>query len=136
MADVGAVQAEAPPASAGPVQDAPDEELEEEPRLKYKRLGSSVPELLGKDAASCLCVSDKILVLGTHDGTLHILDFDGNEVRGSARRSASSCAMCAAKERRSCSEAQARVVGSFQERCWRAGEAHGRAQVHRERHKL
>jgi len=66
------------------VQDAPDEELEEEPRLKYKRLGSSVPELLGKDAASCLCVSDKILVLGTHDGTLHILDFDGNEVRGPA----------------------------------------------------
>ena len=72
-----------PAASPPPAEPAPhavDEQLEEEPRLKYKRLGSSVPELLGKDAASCLCVSDKILVLGTHDGTLHILDFNGNEV--------------------------------------------------------
>ncbi len=79
----GAAQ-QTPPAptlpAAGPAANTADEELEEEPRLKYKRLGSSVPELLGKDAASCLCVSDKILVLGTHDGTLHILDFNGNEV--------------------------------------------------------
>ncbi len=106
MADDGAVQARAPPASAGPVQDAPDEELEEEPRLKYKRLGSSVPELLGKDAASCLCVSDKILVLGMHDGTLHILDFDGNEVRGPAGEAQRiNLRNCAAKQRRSRSEA-------------------------------
>lgn len=53
---------------------------EEEPRLKYQRLGSDVTELLGKNAATCLCVSDKILALGTSSGTVHILDYSGNEV--------------------------------------------------------
>ena len=52
----------------------------EEPRLKYQRLGSDVTELLGKNAATCLCVSDKILALGTSSGTVHILDYSGNEV--------------------------------------------------------
>lgn len=57
-----------------------EDEEEEEPRLKYQRLGSSVTEILRQDAASCLCVSDKLLALGTHDGTIHVLDFAGNEV--------------------------------------------------------
>lgn len=61
--------------------DLEEEEEEEEPRLKYQRLGSSVTEILRQDAASCLCVSDKLLALGTHDGTIHVLDFAGNEVR-------------------------------------------------------
>lgn len=56
-----------------------EEEEEEEPRLKYQRLGSSVTEILRQDAASCLCVSSKLLALGTHDGTIHVLDFAGNE---------------------------------------------------------
>jgi hypothetical protein len=56
-------------------------DTEEEPRLKYQRLGSDVAELLGKNAATCLCVSDKILALGTHSGTVHVLDYSGNEVR-------------------------------------------------------
>lgn len=56
-----------------------EEEEEEEPRLKYQRLGSSVTEILSQDAASCLCVSDKLLALGTHDGTVHVLDYAGNE---------------------------------------------------------
>lgn len=59
----------------------PAEVEEEEPRLKYQRLGASVSDILEKDPASCLCVSDKILALGTHDGTLHILDIHGNEVK-------------------------------------------------------
>lgn len=53
---------------------------EEEPRLKYQRLGSDVTELLGKNAATCLCISDKILALGTSSGMVHILDYSGNEV--------------------------------------------------------
>ena len=40
-------------------------------------------QLLAKNAASCLCVSDKVLALGTHDGTVHVLDYSGNEVSGS-----------------------------------------------------
>ena len=57
------------------------EEEDDEPRLKYQRLGASVYEVLEKAAASCLCVSEKILALGTHDGNVHILDVGGNEVR-------------------------------------------------------
>ena len=57
-----------------------DADTEEEPRLKYQRLGSDVADLLGKNAATCLCVSDKILALGTHSGTVHVLDYSGNEV--------------------------------------------------------
>lgn len=55
-------------------------EPEEEPRLKYQRLGCDVAELLGNNAATCLSVSDKILALGTHSGTVHVLDYNGNEV--------------------------------------------------------
>jgi hypothetical protein len=71
----------------GDIQDADaqfhseaDIDTEEEPRLKYQRLGSDVVDLLGKDSATCLCVSDKILALGTHSGTVHVLDYNGNEV--------------------------------------------------------
>ena len=53
---------------------------EQEPRLKYERFGSDVPCILGKQAATRLCVSDKILALGTQNGTVHVMDYDGNEV--------------------------------------------------------
>ena len=66
--------------AAGVEPEEEEDEEEEEPRLKYQRLGSSVTEILRQDAASCLCVSDKLLALGTHDGTIHVLDFAGNEV--------------------------------------------------------
>jgi hypothetical protein len=59
--------------------DEGDEE-EEEPRLKYQRLGGSVPSLLSSDAASCLTIAERIIVLGTHDGSVHLLDFQGNQV--------------------------------------------------------
>ncbi|CAD7699980.1 unnamed protein product [Ostreobium quekettii] len=57
------------------------EEEEEEPRLKYQRLGSDVADILARDEASCLCVSDKMLVLGTHNGTVHLLSCAGDEVK-------------------------------------------------------
>lgn len=62
--------------------DEGDEE-EEEPRLKYQRLGGSVPSLLSSDAASCLTIAERIIVLGTHDGSVHLLDFQGNQVLSS-----------------------------------------------------
>ena len=64
------------------------EEKEDEPRLKYQRLGSSVPEVLEKTSASCLCVSEKILALGTHGGSVHVLDVSGNEVSGNTYENA------------------------------------------------
>jgi hypothetical protein len=65
--------------------DAEEEEEEgstegEEPRLKYQRMGGSVPSLLSGDAASCLTVAERVIALGTHDGTVHLLDFQGNQV--------------------------------------------------------
>ena len=55
-----------------------DDEME--PRLKYQRMGGSVPSLLASDAASCLAVAERMIALGTHAGTIHILDFLGNQV--------------------------------------------------------
>ncbi|RZR73826.1 hypothetical protein BHM03_00028588 [Ensete ventricosum] len=57
-----------------------DDDAEEEPRLKYQRLGGSVPSLLSNDAAASIAVADRVIALGTHDGTVHILDFQGNQV--------------------------------------------------------
>ncbi|CAI2161428.1 16876_t:CDS:10 [Funneliformis geosporum] len=51
---------------------------EEEPKLKYQRLDADVSELLKKDAASTMSVSDRFIVLGTNNGDILILDFDGN----------------------------------------------------------
>ena len=60
--------------------DEDEEGEEEEPRLKYQRLGGSVPSLLSSDAAACLTVGERMIALGTHDGTVHLLDFQGNQV--------------------------------------------------------
>jgi len=56
-------------------------EEEEEPKLKYQRLGSTVAEILKQDAASCMKVHERFLALGTHWGSVLILDFNGNEIR-------------------------------------------------------
>mmetsp|Transcript_11548 Transcript_11548/g.42238 ORF Transcript_11548/g.42238 Transcript_11548/m.42238 type:complete len:1091 (-) Transcript_11548:113-3385(-) len=69
---------EEPPMSEGGGE---GEEEEEEPQLKYQRLGASIPAVLAKDAASCICVTDRMVALGTHDGAVYVLDFDGNEVK-------------------------------------------------------
>lgn len=57
-----------------------EEEEEDEPRLKYQRMGGSVPSLLASDAASCIAVAERMIALGTHGGAVHILDFLGNQV--------------------------------------------------------
>ncbi|PIN21966.1 hypothetical protein CDL12_05327 [Handroanthus impetiginosus] len=58
-----------------------EEEEEDEPRLKYQRMGGSVPALLQSDAASCIAVAERMIALGTHAGSVHILDFLGNQVK-------------------------------------------------------
>ena len=55
-------------------------EEEEEPRLKYQRMGGSLPSLLSTDAAASIAIAERMIALGTHDGTVHILDFQGNQV--------------------------------------------------------
>ncbi|XP_020973406.1 vacuolar protein sorting-associated protein 41 homolog isoform X3 [Arachis ipaensis] len=58
-----------------------EEEDEEEPRLKYQRMGGSIPTMLATDAASCIAVAERMIALGTQGGTVHILDFLGNQVK-------------------------------------------------------
>ncbi|CAA7391119.1 unnamed protein product [Spirodela intermedia] len=54
---------------------------DEEPRLKYQRMEGSVPSLLSTDAASSISISERMIALGTHGGVVHILDFQGNQVK-------------------------------------------------------
>ena len=56
--------------------------IEPEPRLKYQGFDGDLPTLLRSQEATRLCVSDKILALGTTTGSVHLLDYSGNEVGG------------------------------------------------------
>ncbi|KAF8887029.1 vacuolar assembling protein VPS41 [Gymnopilus junonius] len=58
-----------------------DDEEEEEPSLKYERITGAIPDLFKKDSASALCVSNKIMALGTHAGIIHILDLSGKRIK-------------------------------------------------------
>ena len=77
-----------------------EEEDDEEPSLKYERITGAVPDILKKDSASALAVSNKLLVispstiyivsyltyvllqaLGTHAGIIHILDITGKRIK-------------------------------------------------------
>jgi hypothetical protein len=49
--------------------------------LKYHRLGASTPEILLKDTASALAASSRFLVLGTHNGMVHVLTYEGTRVK-------------------------------------------------------
>lgn len=60
-----------------------EEEEEEEPRLKYQRLGptgSDVAEILASDVASCFCVSELLLAIGMHSGSVYLLSCAGDKV--------------------------------------------------------
>ncbi|KAL0840814.1 hypothetical protein ABMA28_014624 [Loxostege sticticalis] len=53
---------------------------DEEPKLKYDRMGNDVQNILMKDAVSCICVHTKFICLGTQWGVIHLLDHEGNTV--------------------------------------------------------
>jgi hypothetical protein len=65
------------PAAAAPETPAADEL---EPQLKYERLGADVKSILKDATSTCLCLSEKVLALGSSAGNVHILDYSGNEV--------------------------------------------------------
>ncbi|ORY04934.1 vacuolar protein sorting-associated protein 41 [Basidiobolus meristosporus CBS 931.73] len=54
---------------------------DEEPKLKYQRIGADVSEIFTKDTVSIMKISERFMVLGTHWGMVHIMDFNGNEVK-------------------------------------------------------
>lgn len=49
--------------------------------LKYQRLGASTAEILIKDTASAIAASSRFLALGTHNGMVHILTYEGTRVK-------------------------------------------------------
>lgn len=53
---------------------------EHEPRLTYDLFGGDVAAILSRDSATCLCVSSKLLALGTQSGAVYLLDYEGNKV--------------------------------------------------------
>ncbi|CAG8459764.1 7650_t:CDS:10 [Paraglomus occultum] len=60
-----------------------------EPKLKYQRLGASVGEVLKEDSASAMAVSERFVVLGTHNGSVLLLDFQGDVVNRFTKHTAS-----------------------------------------------
>lgn len=58
--------------------DSIDEEVE--PKLKYVRMSNDLTNILLKDAASCIAVHPKLVCLGTHWGSVHLLDHEGNVI--------------------------------------------------------
>ncbi|KAG1870933.1 vacuolar assembling protein VPS41 [Suillus tomentosus] len=65
----------------GEDEDDYEDEEEDEPTLKYERMGGAVNDLLKKDSASALAVSNKLLALGTHNGIVHIVDLTGKRIK-------------------------------------------------------
>ncbi|XP_033218064.1 vacuolar protein sorting-associated protein 41 homolog [Belonocnema kinseyi] len=62
-------------------QDGSDSDVDEvEPRLKYVRMRNDLENILQRDAASCIAVHPKFLCIGSHWGTIHLLDHQGNVV--------------------------------------------------------
>ncbi|WVR07632.1 hypothetical protein IAU60_004674 [Kwoniella sp. DSM 27419] len=57
-----------------------DEDEEEEPALKYSRLKGKIPEILAKDSASTIAVSPRVIALGTHNGMVHVVTYEGAKV--------------------------------------------------------
>ncbi|KAL0927682.1 hypothetical protein M5K25_001880 [Dendrobium thyrsiflorum] len=91
-------------------------EEEEEPRLKYQRMGGSLSSLLSTDAAASIAIAERMIALGTHDGTVHILDFQGNQVKEFSAHSATVNDLCFDAEGEyvsSCSDDGSVVINSL-----------------------
>ncbi|KAK7789046.1 hypothetical protein R5R35_010545 [Gryllus longicercus] len=59
---------------------------EAEPKLKYVRMMNDVQNILTKDAASCIAVHPKFVCVGSLWGMIHLLDHQGNNIRGKELR--------------------------------------------------
>ncbi|CAG0890895.1 unnamed protein product [Cyprideis torosa] len=59
-----------------------EDEEDLEPQLKYERIGNDLAVILKRDAASCIAVNSRFLVVGSHWGTVYVLDHQGNSIRG------------------------------------------------------
>ncbi|KAF8339185.1 uncharacterized protein EI90DRAFT_3279515 [Cantharellus anzutake] len=69
------------PSSESESEEDDSEVEEEEPALKYEIVGGAVQDILAKDSASALDISQRLMALGTHNGMVHVLDLHGNKVK-------------------------------------------------------
>ncbi|CAH0548772.1 unnamed protein product [Brassicogethes aeneus] len=64
------------------MSDTESSEDEIEPKLKYIRLSNDLQSILLKTSATCIAVHPKFVCLGSHWGVIHILDHQGNCIKG------------------------------------------------------
>lgn len=48
--------------------------------LKYTRIKNRIPEILGKDSATAIDVSPRVMAIGTQVGMVHVLSYEGAKV--------------------------------------------------------
>jgi hypothetical protein len=57
----------------------------DEPRLTYGSLEADVPSVVGNDTVTALCVSSKIIAVGTESGLVYVLDYEGHQIQRFSR---------------------------------------------------
>ncbi|XP_066945060.1 vacuolar protein sorting-associated protein 41 homolog [Macrobrachium rosenbergii] len=75
-------KAKSPHAEEEEESEEEDSEEEEEPKLKYERISGDLREILKRDGASCIAANSKLMIIGTNWGRIHVLDHQGNKVKG------------------------------------------------------
>jgi hypothetical protein len=71
-----------------------------EPQLRYERLGGDLKAILAETRVTVLALSPKLLAIGTSDGSVAILDYSGNQVRGAMHACRASLSSVGRKKKR------------------------------------
>jgi len=58
-----------------------DDEIEDEPRLKYRRLANDLLEILRGDSISAFLAHERFIAVGTSKGKIILCDHDGNKIQ-------------------------------------------------------
>lgn len=58
-----------------------DDEIEDEPRLKYRRLANDLLEILRCDSISAFLAHERFIAVGTSNGKIILCDHDGNMIQ-------------------------------------------------------
>ncbi|KLT39187.1 vacuolar protein sorting-associated protein 41 [Cutaneotrichosporon oleaginosum] len=75
-----------------------DDEEEEEPVLKYTRVKNRIPEILGKDSATTIDVSPRVVAIGTMMGMVHVLSYEGAKINSFRPHAANVTSICLDEE--------------------------------------
>ncbi|BGP22319.1 vacuolar protein sorting VPS41 [Rhodotorula toruloides] len=67
--------------SSADEEEGEGEDVDDEPTLKYARIGGASTEILSKDTASAIAVCSNYTIVGTHNGALFVLSTEGTLVK-------------------------------------------------------